>query len=177
MSHTSKQLEIAKKLKEDGNALFKKELYHKALTPYHQANMYVRGLKPSVDLPIPTQGEPPSVEEVEEIDLLMTTLALNMSACHLKLNRPSRAIALCSEVLSRSSQNVKALFRRGQAYHQVRDFDNALSDLQLAQKLAPDDKAISTEIAKVKKALAGEEKKMAKTYAGMFDKLAKEDQQ
>lgn len=79
---------------------------------------------------------------VEKLDL---TTRLNYAACQLKLGDYSPVIIQCSEVLNREPKNVKALFRRGQAYFSLgRDLDLASKDFSLIRTILEKDLLQST---------------------------------
>ncbi|VEL09799.1 unnamed protein product, partial [Protopolystoma xenopodis] len=48
-----------------------------------------------------------------------------------------KAIDNCNEVISRDTENVKALYRRGKCYFETWDLDLAEADLKRAAKLSP----------------------------------------
>ncbi|KAJ1561415.1 hypothetical protein HK096_004801, partial [Nowakowskiella sp. JEL0078] len=63
-----------------------------------------------------------------ELKILMNQTRLNYAACKLKLRDFPMVIIQCTEVLKHEPENIKALFRRGQAYLQIG------RDLELAEK-------------------------------------------
>merc|ERR1719163_1910530 len=88
-----------------------------------------------------------------------------MAACYLKVKEHQKCVDACSHAL-KQGECVKAYFRRGQAYAELRNFSGAISDLERARGLAPDDAAIVGELRKVRAAMQGnvgsrEEKKQA----------------
>jgi len=76
----------------------------------------------------PTQKATDS--ETSEIQDLLKAIHLNMAACLLKLNKAERATQECTNVLNFDKDNTKALFRRGQAYVQQKDFYKAKADFE-----------------------------------------------
>jgi tetratricopeptide (TPR) repeat protein len=67
-----------------------------------------------------------TIEEMEALDI---TLRLNFCACQLKLGGFNQVIIQCSEILKRDPDNLKAFFRRCQAYCSIgRDLDLAEND-------------------------------------------------
>jgi len=122
------------------------------------------------------QGAPGlTKEQQEEAKELRKAVHLNMGMCHLKVQNPDRAIEDCNYALALDPQNVKALFRRGQAYMLKRDAERAGEDLNNAARLAPDDKSIQQELRKHKQMEAHQHERQRKVFAAMFDKLSKED--
>ena len=67
---------------------------------------------------------------MDELDTLDISLRLNFSACQLKLGEYQKVIIQCSEILNRDPYNLKAFFRRSEAYiHIGRDLDFATNDM------------------------------------------------
>jgi hypothetical protein len=78
---------------------------------------------------VPTTHESRMDFKIEEMDALDITLRSNFCACQLKLGGFNQVIIQCSEILKRDPDNMKALFRRCQAYYSIgRDLDFAESD-------------------------------------------------
>lgn len=63
---------------------------------------------------------------------LKTKCMLNMASCQLRLGKNQECIDVCSEVLSTHPDNVKALYRRGQARLVLKQKDSAIADLRKA---------------------------------------------
>jgi FK506-binding protein 4/5 len=61
---------------------------------------------------------------------LVKACQLNSAMCYLKLDDPRKAEEQASKVLKADSQNVKALYRRAQAYHKLGEFSSASKDLK-----------------------------------------------
>ncbi|KAJ7357632.1 hypothetical protein OS493_023761 [Desmophyllum pertusum] len=93
---------------------------------------------------------------------------LNRAACKAKLGDHSGAVADCNEVLDVDANNVKALYRRGQANTNMNDFEQAMVDLQAAAKLEPNDRNIKSEIARLKKLMDEQRKKEKQIYSKLF---------
>jgi len=64
----------------------------------------------------------------------------------LKKNDFQKAISTCTTVLLIDENNVKALYRRGQAYRLNGDFQQAKADLVRALHIAPSSKEIRDEL-------------------------------
>ena len=62
----------------------------------------------------------------------------------------------------------KARYRRGQAHNGKRNFELALKDLLVVQKLQPGDNGVKKEIASLKKAVQDYKDKEKKMYGKMF---------
>ena len=67
--------------------------------------------------------------------LLMQACALNVAACSLKLKDNRKCVKYCTGVLKECPSNVKALFRRGSAYVEMGEWEQAKRDLHKAKEL------------------------------------------
>lgn len=67
---------------------------------------------------------------------------LNIAACHIQLGNFKEAISHCNDVLKDSPDHSKALYRRGVAKINLKDYELGLEDLKQAHSLSPDDKNI-----------------------------------
>jgi len=77
----------------------------------------------------------------------------------------------CSKALDIDTNNIKALFRRGQAHSLAGEFDKAKADLTEAAQLSPKSKEIRDELDKLKKNIANYKQQEKKMFAGVFDKM------
>ena len=116
---------------------------------------------------------------------------LNIAAVKLKSKEYDEAIYECNKVLDievgcclsmRTAQTdllqpeldyavdwvTKARYRRGQAHNGKRNFELALKDLLVVQKLQPGDNGVKKEIASLKKAVQDYKDKEKKMYGKMF---------
>jgi len=93
---------------------------------------------------------------------------LNMAACQIKLDDAAAALKSAGSALDIEQENVKGLFRRGQAHLRLGDLDLAQADLMQAAKLDPKNKDARQELAAVKSKRAANHKKDKAMYGGMF---------
>lgn len=116
-----------------------------------------------------------SGEDAQKVQSLRLASHLNLAMCHLKLQAFSAAIESCNKALELDSNNEKGLFRRGEAYLAVNDFDLARADFQKVLQLYPNNKAAKAQLAvchqRIRKQIAREKK----LYANMFERLAEEE--
>lgn len=71
------------------------------------------------------------------------------------------------------ASNVKALYRRAQAYMGTADYLEAEIDLKKAREAEPDNKDLAVTYTRMRKQLRAANRKEAAMYSTMFSKLAK----
>eukprot|EP00897_Mesotaenium_endlicherianum_P005560 jgi/Mesen1/5031/ME000025S04430 len=155
------KVDAAAKRKEEGNALFKAGKYVRAV------NKYSKGLKL---IEYDSQFDP---EPRKQARALQMSYYLNEAACRLKLKEYNQAITSLCKVLERETQNVKALFRRAQAYIGTQDYDLAEWDLKKALEVDPNNREVKAEYRVLKQKIAEQNKKEAKLFGNMFARLNK----
>eukprot|EP00854_Cymbomonas_tetramitiformis_P004475 gene4475-5486_t len=111
-------------LKTDGNKLHGEGKYEAAAEKYARAK---NNLQSNVD---------------PEAKSLRKTCTLNLASCYLKLEKYDDCVSVATEVISADRKNMKALYRRGQAYTEKGEFTNAVRDLRNAFKLSDNDETI-----------------------------------
>lgn len=159
--NTPEKIEAAAKKKEEGNVLFKAGKYERASKRYEKAVKYIE-----YDTSF---GE----EEKKQAKAVKVACNLNNAACKLKLKDYKQAEKLCTKVLELESRNVKALYRRAQAYIQLTDLDLAEFDIKKALEIDPDNRDVKLEYKTLKEKVKEYNKKQAKFYGNMFAKLTK----
>ncbi|KAI9106196.1 hypothetical protein DFS34DRAFT_641825 [Phlyctochytrium arcticum] len=135
--------------KDQGGQLYKAGKYKEALEKYTRALALLESVSMSA-IVLDMQRAPASEGEdkaeksekteteldLETLNSLMKSCRLNYAACNLKLNNLPPVIQQCSEVLKGDPKNLKALFRRGQAYSRLgRDLDLAQVDFDEMQSI------------------------------------------
>lgn len=159
--NTAEKIEAAGKKKEEGNALFKVGKYFRASKKYEKAAKYIE-----YDTSF-------SEEEKKQSKPLKVTCNLNNAACKLKLKDYTQAEKLCTKVLEIESQNVKALYRRAQAYIQTADLELAEMDIKKALEIDPNNRDVKLEYRTLKEKQKEYNKKAAKFYGNMFARMSK----
>lgn len=160
---TGEKVEAAGKKKEEGNALFKIGKYAKASKRYEKAVKFIEYDTSYTD------------EQKKSAKALKIACNLNDAACKLKLKDYKQAEKLCTKVLELESTNVKALYRRAQAYIQLADFDLAEFDIKKALEIDPNNRDVKLEYKTLKEKVKEINKKDAKFYGNMFSKMTKLD--
>jgi len=105
----------AEKLKEEGNALFKKGLYEQALTKYTEI-----------------------IEKYPDADsALIVSVRNNRAACNHQLSNFHAVVEDSSWVLEHEPDNLKALIRRMIALEPMEKYEKALADARHVLRLCP----------------------------------------
>eukprot|EP01105_Mastigella_eilhardi_P024631 TRINITY_DN6460_c3_g1_i1.p1 TRINITY_DN6460_c3_g1~~TRINITY_DN6460_c3_g1_i1.p1 ORF type:complete len:757 (-),score=238.59 TRINITY_DN6460_c3_g1_i1:51-2282(-) len=158
----SEKLAIANKKKETGNKLVKEGDYENAASRYVQALSHLQSM---FDM---------SPEEKKTVDELAQAIHLNISLCYIKLDRPQKAVENLNKVLEAQKTNVKALFRRAQAYRMLKDYEHAEKDANEALVAEPANTAVKKELSLIKAALAQQNEKSKRMAKAMFAGLGAE---
>ncbi|KAK4732905.1 hypothetical protein R3W88_025893 [Solanum pinnatisectum] len=161
---TQEKIEAAGKKKEEGNVLFKAGKYVRASKRYEKAVSFIEYDSSFSD------------DEKQQVKLLKVSCNLNNAACKLKLKEYKEAAKLCSKVLEIDSKNVKALYRRAQAYIQLFDLDLAELDIKKALEIDPDNRDVKLEYKVLKEKIKEYNKKDAQFYGNIFAKMNKLEQ-
>ena len=159
--NTQEKIEAAGKKKEEGNVLFKAGKYVRASKRYDKAVKFIE------------YDSSFSTDEKKQAKTLKVACNLNNAACKLKLKEYKEAEKLCTKVLELESTNVKALYRRAQAYMQLADLDLAEFDIKKALDIDPDNREVKLEYRTLKDKVKEYNKKEQKFYGNIFSKLTK----
>lgn len=121
---------------------------------------------------IGSQGSHAATEEQKkQAEALIHAANANIAACYLKLNQFDKAVQWSAKVLEKEPNNAKALFRRGFAYLQLKEYEKAAEDLTEAAKLQPEDKAIKAALRQAKEHTAKAEEKYKQSFAQAFKSI------
>ncbi|KAJ6401282.1 hypothetical protein OIU84_016653 [Salix udensis] len=162
--NTQEKIEAAGMKKEEGNAWFKAGKYERASRRYEKAAKFIEYDSSFTD------------EEKQQSKVLKISCKLNNAACKLKLKDYKEAEKLCSKVLELDGRNVKALYRRAQAYIQLVDLDLAEIDIKRALEIEPDNRDVKLEYKILKDKVREYNKKEAQFYSNIFAKMNKLEQ-
>ncbi|XP_024038404.1 peptidyl-prolyl cis-trans isomerase FKBP65 [Citrus clementina] len=140
---THEKIEACERKKHDGNLLFRAGKYWRASKKYekHQAN----GLRLSC--------------------------YLNNAACKLKLEDYSEASSLCTKVLELEPLNVKALFRRSQAYLKTSELEKDEADIKRALTIDPNNRDVKLVYMELKENQREYAKYQAEIFGSMLSKM------
>ncbi|XP_033216691.1 peptidyl-prolyl cis-trans isomerase FKBP4 [Belonocnema kinseyi] len=126
----NEKYEIALEYKETGVSLFKSARYKHAFFMFSKACKILITLEPLSALEL-------AENLLKNIGDLRIVLYNNMAECHLNRKNYEHAISLCCKVLERDENNVKALYRRGVAYGNLKNFEKALEDFKKVLIIEP----------------------------------------
>ncbi|XP_022953866.1 peptidyl-prolyl cis-trans isomerase FKBP62-like [Cucurbita moschata] len=157
--NNQEKVEAAGKKKEEGNVLFKSGKFARASKRYEKAVKFIE------------YDSSFSEDEKKQAKALKVACNLNNAACKLKLKQYNEAEKLCTKVLELESSNVKALYRRAQAYIELADFDLAEFDIKKALDIDPNNRDVKLEYKTLKEKVKEYNKKDAKFYGNMFAKM------
>ncbi|EER18570.1 fk506 binding protein, putative [Perkinsus marinus ATCC 50983] len=84
---------------------------------------------------------------------LQKALCSNAALCCLKLEKYDECREYCDQVLQQDPKAVKALYRRGVAYRELKEIDKAYLDLSIAARLSPNDEVLVSDFEAFKESL------------------------
>jgi peptidyl-prolyl isomerase D len=156
---------IASELKDFGNKAFKANNLDLALEKYKKGLRYLN------EYPEALPEDPPELSK--ELTHLRFTLHSNAALLQIKLKsfedaKSSADNALALDQVS-DQDRAKASYRKALALLGLKDDEEAIKSLEMAQKLAPGDVAISKELGAAKKKAAEQAKKEKAAYKKFFD--------
>ncbi|XP_076289092.1 tetratricopeptide repeat protein 9C [Lasioglossum baleicum] len=152
---------VALKYKETGVRLFKEHRLIDAFHKFSKACKILITLEPISDLELEKSLE-------NDINHLRLVLYNNMAGCQLNRKNYEHTITLCTKILSKESNNIKALYRRGVAYGNLKDVEKAVADLENAVSLEPNNRAAKEQLAIYDAQLQEANKKFGNMMRRMF---------
>ncbi|XP_011880005.1 PREDICTED: peptidyl-prolyl cis-trans isomerase D [Vollenhovia emeryi] len=118
---------VIEHIKESGNHYFRQKNFADAGRKYKKALRYYSWMRKQDMLDT----------FYTSLTNLKLVLLLNLSAVHLEQNQNSSALKLCNDVLLMDELNIKALYRRGQAFLSMRKYKLALQDFSELLEMSP----------------------------------------
>ncbi|PSS29366.1 Peptidyl-prolyl cis-trans isomerase [Actinidia chinensis var. chinensis] len=158
-SELSWWMDAVDSVKAFGNEQFKKQDYNMALKKYRKALRY-----------LDVCWEKDGIDEEKSSCLRKTKSQIftNSSACKLKLGDLKGALLDTDFAMRDGENNVKALFRQGQAHMALNDIDAAVDSFKKALELEPNNAGIKKELAVANKKIADRHDRERKAYSRMF---------
>ncbi|XP_012857389.1 PREDICTED: 70 kDa peptidyl-prolyl isomerase-like isoform X2 [Erythranthe guttata] len=146
--------------KNDGNILFKDGKFELASNKYDKAAKYVE------------YNHSFSDEQKNQANSLRLSCYLNEAACKLKIGEYKEVTKLCTKVLELDPYNVKALFRRSQAYMGTSDLEKAEEDIKRALSIDPNNRDVKIKHKELKDQRREYTKHEAKIFSTMISRIS-----
>jgi len=172
------KIQAAEQWRVQGNALFTDANYAEASKLYHKAVSYLETLLDTTVGPMADESDE-NTALAKRLTALKTPLHLNRAAAFLKLRSYVEAGQSCEKVLADEPENVKAIFRLGQVFNGMHEYDKAERHWQHAATLARKTgneavaKSAEKEIEKMKRGKAKTKAKEKKLAAKMLSSSSK----
>lgn len=158
-------LQIADNLKQYGNKAFKSNDLELALEKYQKGLRYLN------EYPDTKPEDPPELSK--DLTHLRFTLHSNSSLLQIKLKSFQEAQSSADNALELeevpNQERAKASYRKALALLGLKDDEEAVKNLETAQKLAPGDAAITKELGAAKRKAAEHAKKEKAAYKKFFE--------
>eukprot|EP00249_Psilotum_nudum_P007944 c20927_g1_i1 orf=188-1267(+) len=142
-----------------GNENYKKGDFKMALRKYRKALRY---------LDISWEKDDINEDSSTCLRKMKSQILTNSSACKLKLGDAKGALLDTEYAMRTGEDNVKALFRQGQAHMALNDVDAAATSFSMALELEPNDVGIKRELVAARKKIAEKREKEKRAFARMF---------
>uniref|UniRef100_A0A7N1A1A7 peptidylprolyl isomerase n=1 Tax=Kalanchoe fedtschenkoi TaxID=63787 RepID=A0A7N1A1A7_KALFE len=147
-------------IKAFGNEQFKKQNYKMALRKYRKALRY---------LDICWEKDEIDEEKSAALRKTKSQIFTNSSACKLKLGDIQGALLDTEFAMREGEDNVKALFRQGQAYMALNHIDAAAESFKKAHDMEPNNAGIKKELAAARLKIADRRDREKKAFSRMFN--------
>jgi len=149
MISTPEKISKAEIEKKAGNEFFQAGNVRQAIKRYHIALLYLKDIEKPSPLEKLAGVEEGKNKKVSDEDLFLINSLRgicynNLAACLLKQEKRNyeKVIDYTSKTLAVDPNNIKALFRRGQAYLYTNDIDRSEMDFMMIKSLDQEDKCI-----------------------------------
>ncbi|XP_067865472.1 FK506-binding protein-like [Heterodontus francisci] len=146
-------------------------MHHKAKGTEHfkSGNLFgaARRYSKSLKLLVTVKYDVP-LEKGEEYNKARRALYSNLAACQIKQNQYGSVVQNCSKALEIDPDSVKCLYRRGQAYASINEFDKAKGDLKRVLELEPGNTAAVQQLRILNEQVKTQNDKMGKAMSKLF---------
>ncbi|XP_031626573.1 peptidyl-prolyl cis-trans isomerase D isoform X2 [Contarinia nasturtii] len=163
---------VLESIKAAGNMFFKEKNYVESCRKYKKTVRYFNYFKDKLET---KYRKGLTVQKLREklqcVYQINSVVCLNLAAVELKLNNVENAKNACDEVLSLDPCNAKALYRRGQAHIGLKNYDDALIDLEQAYRSLPKDKNIQNEYQRAKEIWRNYQNQQRNVYKNLFERI------
>ncbi|TKY87796.1 hypothetical protein EX895_003377 [Sporisorium graminicola] len=147
------QLSKAEDLKALGNKAFEQGDLAEALNKWHHSLLYCAGINSFATL----YGARSTDAENDRAAGITSAVYNNMAACYLRQSKWEKAIYAATKALALAPENLKALYRRAEAYLELGRNQLAARDVDIALDLRPQDPVIRKLGERLVKAFEAEE--------------------
>lgn len=158
-------IDTLESIKNAGNFYFTIHKYVEACRKYKKAVRYLNVFTDKFNQILRNSSE----NAKEEWRKIYISIHLNIAATELKLNGFLNAKNACNDVLSKDPNNTKALYRRGQAQIGLKNYDDAIVDFELVNRLMPNDKNVCQEYQKAKEIWRNYQNEQKIVYKNLFN--------
>jgi peptidyl-prolyl isomerase D len=155
----SEKLQVLNDIKESGNFFYRAGNILKSAEKYMKCARYYKHFK---DI---TTDE----TEVKQLDDIQLVNLTNLAATELKIESYNDVLSTCNEAIKLHDKNFKAFYRRGIANVKVKNFEDAVEDLEVALKLQPGNHEIRKKLDHAKKVLKDYRNVEKEKYQKMFN--------
>eukprot|EP01117_Protostelium_nocturnum_P010526 TRINITY_DN3790_c0_g2_i3.p1 TRINITY_DN3790_c0_g2~~TRINITY_DN3790_c0_g2_i3.p1 ORF type:complete len:374 (-),score=134.26 TRINITY_DN3790_c0_g2_i3:1517-2638(-) len=109
-------------------------------------------------------------------DITKNQIELNICAAKIKRKMFGEALDSTNYLIKENPNNVKALYRRGQAKIGLKQYDEAIHDFSTICRLEPENSEAKKQLSKIEKLQQGEREKEKKLYRRMFNDKTEEQE-
>ncbi|KAM7537104.1 hypothetical protein Aperf_G00000066950 [Anoplocephala perfoliata] len=166
------RFEISNRKRERGNFYFRREEYQYSLSCYSKA-LEILLKKSRLPKPQPSEkpsdssAPPPSPDQLIDLEIKLKN---NIGASQLKVKAYEAAIKSCDAVLQLEPSNVKAHFRKGQAYEALNEYTEAITAYEEGLRHHPSSGLLQLSLQRTKQLWKNERSRQVKVLSKYFKK-------
>jgi len=154
VAEAEERMEAAERRKQRGNTYVRQGNWTDALEQYSDALQDLHFLAPNTGAQ-------------REREALAVSCHSNCAFCHLNIEEYAAAVEDCNKVLEIDEGNVKARFRRATALGELREFDRAFVDIEVALCAEPD----NSDLVRLRTKLQKQQKQHKKRERSLYKRL------